>query len=114
MIDLIGLYYVINAKKLFTVMGDIDIRLISVGLGWAGADLVTTNFLNVIFQGWSNELKAEYIINSLSANIDILEIISLAFLTYTLTKKEDTNKNLVYLLALAKYLLPVALRYIKV
>lgn len=114
MIDLVGLYYVINAKKLFTVMGDIDIRLISIGLGWAAAELVSTHFLDVIFQGWSNELKMEYIFNALQANIDILEIISLTFLTYTLTKKEDTAmKNLVYLLALGRYLLPVAIRYIK-
>jgi hypothetical protein len=49
MLDLVGLYYVINAKKLFTVMGDIDIRLLSIGLGWAGADIITGHFLNVIF-----------------------------------------------------------------
>eukprot|EP00347_Sterkiella_histriomuscorum_P010744 403375086 len=113
MIDLVGLYYIINAKKLFTVMGDIDIRLISIGLGWAAAELVTTHLLDVVFQGWSNEFKVEYLINGLSANIDILEIISITFLTYTLTKKEESSKkNLVYLLALGRYLLPVALKYV--
>jgi hypothetical protein len=44
--------------------------------------------------------------------MDIVEIIAITFLTYTLTKKEETSKkNLVYLLALGRYLLPVAIRY---
>lgn len=114
MLDLVGLYYVINAKKLFTVMGDIDIRLIAIGLGWAAAELVTSHFLDVIMQGWSNEFKTEYIINAFSANIDIVEIMSVSFLTYSLTKKEDAaKKNLVYLLVLGRYLIPVAIRYMK-
>ena len=114
MIDLVGLYYLINSKKLFTVMGDVDIRLISIGLGWAAAEIFASNFLNVIFQGWTNELKTEFIINAVSANIDILEIVALTFLTNLLTKKDETSqKNLVYLLALARFLMPVALKIAK-
>ncbi len=113
-IDIIGLYMLFNSKRLIYIMGDIEIKIISVGLGWAFADLLTSNFLDIIFQGWSNEMKLEYLVQSLQANIDIFEIISLAGLAYTLTKKDESAKrSLIYALVLARYLFPVAVSYVK-
>lgn len=60
-IDIVGLYFLFNSKRLIYIMGDNDIKIISVGLGWAFAELLTSNFLDIIFQGWSNEMKIEYI-----------------------------------------------------
>lgn len=48
-IDIIGLYLVINGKRLSNVMGDIDVKLVAVGLGWAAAELASTHFLDIIF-----------------------------------------------------------------
>ena len=47
--DVIGLYLIFTAKRLINVMGDIEIKILSVGLGWASAELLTTNFLDIIF-----------------------------------------------------------------
>lgn len=88
MIDLAGIYYVLNSKQIFTVMGDSNIKVLAVGLGWAAADSITNNFLSVVFQGWANEFKSEFIINSISANIDIIEIVFLTFLAQALSKKD--------------------------
>ena len=41
-IDVYGLYYIINDKKLITIMGDIEVKILSVGLGWAFSELLTT------------------------------------------------------------------------
>lgn len=60
-IDIIGLYFLFNSKRLVSVMGDIDIKIISIGLGWAFAEMLTSNLLDIIFQGWSNEMKIEYL-----------------------------------------------------
>ena len=60
-VDIVGLYLLFNSKKFITVMGDIEIKIISIGLGWAAAELATTHFLDIIFQGWSNEMKLEYL-----------------------------------------------------
>lgn len=62
MIDVVGLYMVIDAKRLVNVMGDNDVKLLAIGLGWSAAELLTSHFLDIIFQGWSNELKMEYIV----------------------------------------------------
>ncbi len=114
-IDIVGLYMLFNSKRLIYIMGDIEIKIISVGLGWAFADLLTSNFLDIIFQGWSNEMKLEYLVQSLQANIDIFEIISMAGLAYTLTKGKDESakSSVVYALVLARYLFPVAVSYVK-
>ena len=48
-IDVAGLYFVLNAKRLVTIMGDIDIKILAIGLGWAAAELLTSNFLDIIF-----------------------------------------------------------------
>ncbi|CDW73298.1 UNKNOWN [Stylonychia lemnae] len=113
-VDIVGLYFVLNAKRLMTIMGDLDVKIVAVGLGWSAAELVTSNFLDIIFQSWSNEMKSEYIMQALSANLDILEIIALTYLAYTLTKKEESSKkNLVYILVVLRYLMPVVLRYTK-
>ena len=47
--DVVGLYFVLNAKRLVNVMGDIEVKILSVGLGWAAAELLTTNFIDIIF-----------------------------------------------------------------
>ena len=47
--DVIGLFLVFNAKRLINVLGDIEVKILSVGLGWATAELVTTHFLDIIF-----------------------------------------------------------------
>lgn len=114
-IDVVGLYFLFNAKRLINVMGDIDIKILSVGLGWAAAELLTTNFLDIILQAWSNEMKMEYVIQAVSANFDLLEIISLASLAYTLTRKDDSSAKrfLIYVLILTRYLLPVATLYLQ-
>lgn len=48
-IDIVGLYFLFNSKRLIYIMGDNDIKIISVGLGWAFAELLTSNFLDIIF-----------------------------------------------------------------
>lgn len=85
MIDLVGLYILFNWKKLITVMGDIDIKILGVGLGWAAADLATNNFLYIVFQSWSYEFKNEYLVSALNSNFELLEVLALANLAYSLT-----------------------------
>ena len=58
-------------------------------------------------------MKTEYIIQALSANLELLEIIALTTLAYALTKKDESKKTLVYLLILLRYLFPVASRFVK-
>ena len=116
LLDVVGLYILFNAKRLITIVGDIEIKIIAIGLGWAGAELLTSNFMDIIFQGWANEMKTEYLVSAVAANFDILEIISLASLAYILTNKKDDSgmkKLVIYFLILARYLFPVALRYVK-
>lgn len=48
-IDVVGLYLVLNAKRLVTIMGDIEIKILAVSLGWAAAELISTHFLDIIF-----------------------------------------------------------------
>ena len=114
-VDLIGLYLLFNAKRLISVMGDIEFKILSVGLGWASAELLTCNFLDIIFQGWSNEMKVEYITQALAANLDIVELVTMAALAYALTRKDDGSRKrlIIYLLVLLRYLFPVALKYMK-
>jgi len=117
-VDIAGLYYVFNGKRLMNIMGDVDVKIVAVGLGWSAAELLSSNFLDIIFQSWSNELKVEYIMQALSANLDAVEIVALTYLAYSLTKKDDSNngsskRNLVYILVLMRYLMPVVLRYTK-
>ena len=112
-VDIVGLYFVFQGKRLQTIMGDVDVKIVAVGLGWSAAELATSNFLDIIFQSWSNEMKVEYIMQALSANLDTVEIIALAYLGYALTKRDEgsSKKNLVYILVLMRYLMPVVLRY---
>ena len=49
LIDVVGLYIIFNAKKLINVMGDTHIKILAIGLGWAAAELMAGNFLNIIF-----------------------------------------------------------------
>jgi cellobiose-specific phosphotransferase system component IIC len=112
-VDLGGLFLVLGGKRLASVMGDVSVKILGVALGWAAAELLASNFVSIILQGWSNELKTEYIVAALAANLDILEIIGLTTLAYALTKKQDSNRTAIYLLALVRYLFPVALRYAK-
>ena len=115
MVDLIGLYILFNSKRLVNILGDIDVKIMAIGLGWAAAELLSHNFLNIFFQAWSNEMKTEYIVQAISANFDLLEILSLSTLAYLLTKKDESGtKNLViYIIALVRYLLPVGLNLAK-
>jgi hypothetical protein len=89
-LDVIGLYFVLNAKRMISIMGDIHIKILAVGLGWAAAEILTSNFISIVLQGWSNEMKTEYFINAINCNFDLLEIITLTYLAYYLTKKETT------------------------
>lgn len=97
------------------IVSDINIKILAIGLGYAAAELVTTNFLDIIFQGWANEMKTEYLVSALAANLDILEIISLSALAYSLTRKDDTGVRnyVIYILVVVRYLFPVALSYTK-
>jgi hypothetical protein len=60
-------------------------------------------------------MKTEYLVAALAANLDILEIISLSALAYTLTRKDDTGMRnyVIYILVVLRYLFPVSLRYTK-
>ena len=48
-VDIVGLYLLLNAKRLITIMGDYHIKILAIGLGWAGAELLTSNFINIVF-----------------------------------------------------------------
>lgn len=48
LLDVVGLYILFNQKKLIVVMGDNDIKILGVGLGWAAGDLVANNLLYCI------------------------------------------------------------------
>jgi hypothetical protein len=48
-VDIVGLYILFNGKRLVNVLGDIDIKILSIGLGWAFAELITGNFVDIIF-----------------------------------------------------------------
>jgi hypothetical protein len=108
-VDVVGLYFVLNAKRMTNVMGDIENKILSIGLGWAAAELATTHFIDIIFQAWSNEAKIEYLLAAISANFDLVEILSLTTLAYLLTKKEvqGNKKTLIYILVLLRELFPV-------
>ncbi len=112
-IDVYGLYYILNDKKLITVMGEIQVKILSVALGWAFAELLTTQFLDIIFQAWSNEFKTIYVIQALTGNLDSIEIVGLATIAYYFTKKDESKRILAYVLILSRYIFPVALRYVK-
>jgi hypothetical protein len=61
-------------------------------------------------------MKTEYLINALSANLDLLEILGLSTFAYILTKKDENGsakKFVIFILILVRYLLPVALRFVK-
>lgn len=60
-------------------------------------------------------MKAEYLISAISSNFDLLEILSLATFAYILSRKEEsgTKRLFIYALIFARYLLPVALKYVK-
>ena len=112
-IDVYGLYYIINDKKLINIMGDIEVKILSVGLGWAFSELLTTQLLDIIFQAWSNEFKTQFIIQALTANLDALEILALSTIAYSFTKKDESKRTIGYILVLSRYLFPVALRFVK-
>ena len=61
-IDIVGLYLLFNSKRLVSVTGDIEVKIIAIGLGWAAAELLTSHFLSIISQGWSNEMKIEFLV----------------------------------------------------
>ena len=48
-LDVVGFYILFSSKKMINILGDIDIKILSIGLGWAAAELVTTNFIDIIF-----------------------------------------------------------------
>lgn len=114
-LDVIGLYILFSQKKLFTVMGDIDIKILGVGLGWAAADLATNNFLYIIGQSWSYEFKHEYLVAAISSNLDLLEILAIANLAYGLTQRDEggAKKLIAYLLVIVRYVYPTILRLVK-
>ena len=60
-------------------------------------------------------MKTEYLVTAISANFDLLEIISVATFAWILTKKNESGakKLIIYGLILARYLFPVILRYVK-
>ena len=96
------------------MLGDLEVKVLSVGLGWAAADLATSNLLDIIFQqGWSNELKPEYLTQALGANLDFIEILLLASFAQMLTQKGNGNKVMIYVMIVGRYLMPVVARYYK-
>ena len=60
-------------------------------------------------------MKSEYLLQALSANLDLVEIITLSSFAYLLTRKDDGSRKrlIIYLLILLRYLLPVGLRFAK-
>ncbi len=48
LLDIVGLYILFTSKRLLYVMSDIDIKILSIGLGWAAADIVTSNIIDII------------------------------------------------------------------
>jgi len=112
--DLVGLYFLLSAKKLISV-SELRIKLLAVGLGWAAADLAIHNFMYVVLQMWANEIKSEFLVTAFQANFDLLEIIVLVRLAWTLTKKEVqvTQSLAIYGIVLVRYLFPIALRFVQ-
>ena len=111
-IDVVGLYLVFRGKNLLAMAGDLDIKILSVALGWAAADLASTHLVDIIFvQGWSNAMKMEYIYTAAKANFELLEIVGLAYLAYSLTRKEESQlkRALAFNLILLHYLIPVVI-----
>lgn len=86
--DVIGLYILFDSKKMISFIGEADIKIMAIGLGWAAAELFTNNFVNIILQGWANEMKVEYLIAAISTNFDILEILALATFAWILTQRK--------------------------
>ena len=115
LLDVVGLYILFNWKKLITVMGDIDIKILGVGLGWAAADLATNNLLYIIFQAWSYEFKNEYLVSAISNNFELLEILAIANFAYGLTQKDESGARnfTAYMLIMLRYLHPSIMRIIK-
>ena len=48
-VDLFGLYYLLNQKKLVSVSGEPYLKILAVSIGWAAAELLFSNLLNIIF-----------------------------------------------------------------
>jgi len=93
-------------------IGDLQAKLLSIGIGWALGESIFNNFVYNIMQIWGNEIKIEYITTALSANFDLLEVLTLVGLVHTLALKTTTQAMsvILYTLILMRFMVPVYLR----
>ena len=93
--DIVGLYVVFNSKifpstevwhKVLAVA--LGKRLLSIALGWAGAEHVTSYGMYFILGASTDELDWSFFRTGISLNFAQLEVIGVAALVWALTRRE--------------------------
>nr|CAB3267043.1 transmembrane protein 147-like [Phallusia mammillata] len=88
MADLVGIYFIINRT-----VGKPELKVLIAGVGWAGAQVLFSNFLSFWFGARGLEFDWKYIQMALDANITLVHIIATAALVWTWTRN-DLNRTL--------------------
>lgn len=87
-------------------------KMIGVGLGWAWADAILSNFLILAINAAGGEFTWDYILRSLNSNFSAAGIISLSCLVWILLKSSGFVKVLALgLIMLRTVAVPVGLKF---
>lgn len=99
LIDIIGLY---SAYTSSWARGEKGARAFGIGLGWAAAEALFSNFFIFAFNAGGGEFSWDYLQRGISANCHLFETISFAVLVYVLLKGPGVMKPLCIVLLVAK------------
>merc|ERR1711879_213501 len=111
--DVVGIYFALNQK---TVGG--EARVLSVGLGWAGAESILMRLAPLWIGARQLEFSWEYIQMSIEANFSLLRLIALTTLVwlYTHSRKEHTALSSIKMSAYAiilHFAFPIAVSFLQ-
>jgi len=87
-------------------------KMIGVGVGWAWADAILSNFLILVLNAAGGEFTWDYILRSLNSNFSAAGIICMSCLVWILLKNSGVVKAVALVLILARTVAaPVALKF---
>jgi len=96
--DIAGIYFIINRT-----VGKPELKILSAGIGWAGAQVLFSNLFSFWFGARSQEFDWTYIHQAIDSNITLVHVIAMVSLIWIWTRT-DLNQSLLPLVSIGLFL----------
>ena len=87
LLDIVGLYHILSDRKLMATVHDQSLKVKTIGLGWALAELITLHLSSIISQQALEEtVHTQYFVTAAISNFDLLVTLSTVWLVNSLIR----------------------------